>query len=124
MDQTNRIIILIKYDYRNFYFFTNQINSYKEQFFQKYNKSNKYEINLVTKDKYYKRIKKKKYYENLYLRNKYLYYMIFTEKVISKYLRKQLYKDLFSLSKSVAISLIFEYFGFKKKLKKYIPLLN
>ena len=86
MDQTNRIIILIKYDYRNFYFFTNQINSYKEQFFQKYNKANKYEINLVTKDKYYKRIKKKKYYENLYLRNKYLYYMIFTEKVISKYL--------------------------------------
>ena len=124
MDQTNRIIILIKYDYRNFYFFTNQINSYKEQFFQKYNKSNKSEINLVTKDKYYKRIKKKKYYENLYLKNKYLYYMIFTEKVISKYLRKQLYKDLFSLSKSVAISLIFEYFGFKKKLKKYIPLLN
>ena len=124
MDQTNRIIILIKYDYRNFYFFTNQINSYKEQFFQKYNKPNKYEINLVTKDKYYKRIKKKKYYENLYLKNKYLYYMIFTEKVISKYLRKQLYKDLFSLSKSVAISLIFEYFGFKKKLKKYIPLLN
>ena len=124
MDQTNRIIILIKYDYRNFYFFTNQINSYKEQFFQKYNKANKYEINLVTKDKYYKRIKKKKYYENLYLRNKYLYYMIFTEKVISKYLRKQLYKDLLSLSKSVVISLIFEFFGIKKKIKKYIPLLN
>ena len=124
MDQTNRIIILIKYDYRNFYFFTNQLNSYKEQFFQKYNKANKYEINLVTKDKYYKRIKKKKYYENLYLRNKYLYYMIFTEKVISKYLRKQLYKDLLSLSKSVVISLIFEFFGIKKKIKKYIPLLN
>jgi len=124
MDKTNRIIILIKYDYRYFYFFTNQINSYKEQFFQKYNKENKYEINLVTKDKYYKRIKKKKYYENLYLRNKYLYYIIFTEKIISKYLRKQLYKDLFSLSKSVVISLIFEYFGIKKKIKKYIPLLN
>ena len=124
MDQTNRIIILIKYDYRNFYFFTNQINSYKEQYFQKYNQSNKYEVNLVSKDKYYKRIKKKKYYENLYLRNKYYYYIIFTEKVISKYLRKQLYKDLLSLSKSVVISLILEYFGFKKKIKKYIPLLN
>ena len=116
-----QLINLIKYDYRYFYFFNNEMKFYKEQFIQKYNNKNKYQIYLITKEKYIKRIKKKKYYENLYLKNKYVYYFIFTEKVMSKYIRKQLYKDLFSLLKSILINLLLEYFGIKKKLKKLLP---
>ena len=124
MEQVNKIVILIKYDYRNFYFFNNQMNLYRKHYLNKYNKENKYKLYLITKEKYNKRLKKKKYYENIYLNNKYSYYIIFTEKVISKYLRKQLYKDALSLLKSMIVNLILEYFGIRKKLKEYIPLLN
>ena len=117
-----QVINLIKYNYRYFFFCNNHINAYKEQFVHNYNDTNKYQIYLITKEKYYKRMKKKKYYENLYLKNKYIYYFIFTEKVISKYLRKQLYKDLLSLLKSIIISLLFQYFGIKQKIKKLLPI--
>ena len=115
------IIALIKYDYKYLFFFNNQMNSFKGQFVQKYNK-NKYQIYLITREKNIKRLKKKKYYEDLYLKNKYTYYIIFTEKVVSKYIRKQLYKDLLSISKSFIINFILEIIGIKKMLKKQLPI--
>ena len=122
MAKVNQIISIIKYDYRYLYFFNNQINSLRAQFIYKYDNKKKYQIFLITKEKNKKRIRKKKYYENLYLRNKYLYYIIFTEKVMSKYVRKQLFKDLLGLAKSILVNMIFEYFGIKKKLKNIISI--
>ena len=122
MAQINQIMTLLKYDYKYFYFFRTQVKSFQKEFVHKYNNKNKYQIYLITQEKYNKRLKKKKYYENLYLNNKYQYYIIFTEKVFSKYLRKQLYKDLFSLVKSIMVNIILEYFGIKKKLKKILPI--
>ena len=122
MAKVNQIISIIKYDYRYIYFFNNQINSLSAQFIYKYDNKKKYQIFLITKEKNKKRIRKKKYYENLYLRNKYLYYIIFTEKVMSKYVRKQLFKDLLGLAKSILIDMIFEYFGIKKKLKNILSI--
>ena len=122
MAEVNQIISIIKYDYRYLYFFNNQINSLRAQFIYKYDNKKKYQIFLITKEKNKKRIRKKKYYENLYLRNKYLYYIIFTEKVMSKYVRKQLFKDLLGLAKSILVNMIFEYFGIKKKLKNIISI--
>ena len=122
MAKVNQIISIIKYDYRYIYFFNNQINSLSAQFIYKYDNKKKYQIFLITKEKNNKRIRKKKYYENLYLRNKYLYYIIFTEKVMSKYVRKQLFKDLLGLAKSILIDMIFEYFGIKKKLKNILSI--
>ena len=115
------IIALIKYDYKYLFFFNNQMNSFKGQFVQKYNK-NKYQIYLITREKNIKRLKKKKYYEDLYLKNKYMYYIIFTEKVMSKYFRKQLYKDLLTVSKTLIINIIFELFGIKKLMNNYLPI--
>ena len=122
MAKVNQIISIIKYDYRYIYFFNNQINSLSAQFIYKYDNKKKYQIFLITKEKNNKRIRKKKYYENLYLRNKYLYYIIFTEKVMSKYVRKQLFKDLLGLAKSILTDMIFEYFGIKKKLKNILSI--
>ena len=122
MATVNQIINIIKYDYRYLYFFNNQINSMRAQFIYKYDNKKKYQIFLITKEKNKKRIRKKKYYENLYLRNKYLYYIIFTEKVMSKYVRKQLFKDLLGLTKSILVNMIFEYFGIKKKLKNILSI--
>ena len=119
----NKMIILIKYDYRWIYHFNEQMNLLKNHYFHKYNNKNKYEIFLITREKYKKSLQKKKYYEDLYLKNKILYYIIFIEKLFSKYVRKQLYKDLISLFKSSIISFILEYFGFKTKFKKYLPFL-
>ena len=120
MEKINKIVILINYDYRYLYFFKDQMNSFKNQYVHKYNK-NKYEVFLVTKEKYQKRLQKKKYYENLYLRNKYLYYVIFMEKLFSKYIRKQLYKDIISILKSAFITFLFEYFSVKSKLQQFLP---
>ena len=120
-NQTNKILVLIKYDYRFLYFFKDQMTSFKNQYVHKYDNKNKYKVFLVTREKYNKRLQKKKYYENLYLRNKYLYYTIFIAKLFSKYIRKQLYEDLFSLGKSAIITFIIEYFGFKTKFKKLLP---
>ena len=122
MEEINKITNLVKYNYRYIYFFNEQMDSYNEQFYKKYNNRNKYRIYLMSKEKNNKRIRKKKYYEQLYLNNKYRYYIIFTEKVFSKYIRKQLYKDLFSLVKSIMVNIILEYFGIKKKLKKILPI--
>ena len=120
-NQINKILVLIKYDYRFLYFFKDQMTSFKNQYVHEYDNKNKYKVFLVTKEKYNKRLQKKKYYENLYLRNKYLYYTIFIAKLFSKYIRKQLYEDLFSLGKSAIITFIIEYFGFKTKFKKLLP---
>ena len=123
MEQMNKMIILIKFDYRYIYLFNEQINLLKNKYYHKYNTKNKYEVFLITREKYKKSLQKKKYYEDLYLKNKILYYIIFIEKLFSKYIRKQLYKDLISLFKSSLISFILEYFGFKTIIKKYLPFL-
>ena len=119
----NKMIILIKFDYRYIYLFNEQMNLLKNQYYHKYNTNNKYEVFLITREKYNKSLQKKKYYEELYLKNKILYYIVFMEKLFSKYIRKQLYKDLVSLFKSSIISFILEYFGFKTTIKKYLPFL-
>lgn len=118
MAQINQMLTLVKYDYRYLYYFNKQMTSFKEQLVHKYNKNNNYQIYLISIEKNNKRKRKKWYYEKLYIKNKYLYYAIFTEKVFSKYIRKQLFKDLLTLSKSLIMNLILEYFGIKKKLKK------
>ena len=120
-NQINKILVLIKYDYRFLYFFKDQMTSFKKQYVHKYDNKNKYKVFLVTREKYNKRLQKKKYYENLYLRNKLLYYIIFTEKLFSKYIRKQLYKDLIYLLKSTVISFIIEIIGLKFDTKKLLP---
>ena len=122
MAKVNQIISIMKYDYRYLYFFNNQINSLKEQFIHKYDKKDKYQLFLITKEKNQKRLRKKKYYENLYLRNKYIYYIIFTEKVMSKYVRKQLYKDLLGFAKSIVVNIILEYLGIRKKLSNFLAI--
>ena len=95
MDKTNKIVSLIKYDYRFLFYFKDQMDSLMNYYVHKFsNNKEKYQVYLITRQKYIKRLQKKKYYENLYLRNKLLYYIIFTEKLFSKYIRKQLYKDL------------------------------
>ena len=122
MSQINKMITLLNYDYKYFYYFSIQVKSVQKKYVHKFNNKNQYQIYLVTQEKYNKRIKKKKYYENLYLNNKYQYYIIFTEKVISKYLRKQLYKDFLSITKSIIINILLEFLGIKKKLKNYLPI--
>ena len=42
MSQINKIICLMKYDYRYLFYFNNQTNSLKEQFIRKYDNKNKY----------------------------------------------------------------------------------
>ena len=121
VNQINKIMVLIKYDYRLLYYFKDQMTSFKSQYVYKYDNENKYKVFLVTREKYNKRIQKKRYYENLYLRNKYLYYAIFIEKLFSKYIRKHLYKDLLSLLKSAIITFAIEYFGLKTKFQKFLP---
>ena len=121
VNQINKIMVLIKYDYRLLYYFKDQFTSFKSQYVYQYDNENKYKVFLVTKEKYNKRIQKKRYYENLYLRNKYLYYAIFIEKLFSKYIRKYLYKDLLSLLKSAIITFAIEYFGLKTKFQKFLP---
>ena len=119
--EINKILFLIKYDYRWFYYFNEQMNSFKSQYIHKYNNKNKYKVYLVTREKYNKRLQKKKYFENLYLKNKFLYYTIFLAKLFSKYIRKQLYNDIIYLCKSGIITFTIEYFGFKNKLKHFLP---
>ena len=122
MDKTNKIVSLIKYDYRFLFYFKDQMDSLMNYYVHKFsNNKEKYQVYLITRQKYIKRLQKKKYYENLYLRNKLLYYIIFTEKLFSKYIRKQLYKDLIYLLKSTLISFIIEIIGLKFDTKKLLP---
>ena len=122
MDKTNKIVSLIKYDYRFLFYFKDQMDSLMNYQVHKFsNNKEKYQVYLITRQKYIKRLQKKKYYENLYLRNKLLYYIIFTEKLFSKYIRKQLYKDLIYLLKSTVISFIIEIIGLKFDTKKLLP---
>ena len=122
MDKTNKIVSLIKYDYRFLFYFKDQMDSLMNYYVHKFsNNKEKYQVYLITRQKYIKRLQKKKYYENLYLRNKLLYYIIFTEKLFSKYIRKQLYKDLIYLLKSAVISFIIEIIGLKFDTKKLLP---
>ena len=122
MDKTNKIVSLIKYDYRFLFYFKDQMDSLMNYYVHKFsNNKEKYQVYLITRQKYIKRLQKKKYYENLYLRNKLLYYIIFTEKLFSKYIRKQLYKDLIYLLKSTVISFIIEIIGLKFDTKKLLP---
>ena len=122
MDKTNKIVSLIKYDYRFLFYFKAQMDSLMNYYVHKFsNNKEKYQVYLITRQKYIKRLQKKKYYENLYLRNKLLYYIIFTEKLFSKYIRKQLYKDLIYLLKSTVISFIIEIIGLKFDTKKLLP---
>ena len=122
MDKTNKIVSLIKYDYRFLFYFKDQMDSLTNYYVHKFsNNKEKYQVYLITRQKYIKRLQKKKYYENLYLRNKLLYYIIFTEKLFSKYIRKQLYKDLIYLLKSTVISFIIEIIGLKFDTKKLLP---
>ena len=122
MDKTNKIVSLIKYDYRFLFYFKDQMDSLMNYYVHKFsNNKEKYQVYLITRQKYIKIIQKKKYYENLYLRNKLLYYIIFTEKLFSKYIRKQLYKDLIYLLKSAVISFIIEIIGLKFDTKKLLP---
>ena len=122
MDKTNKIVSLIKYDYRFLFYFKDQMDSLMNYYVHKFsNNKEKYQVYLITREKYIKRLQKKKYYENLYLRNKLLYYIIFTEKLFSKYIRKQLYKDLIYLLKSTVISFIIEIIGLKFDTKKLLP---
>ena len=124
MEKNDKIKTLIKYDYRFLFYFKEQMISFQKQYVYKYDNKNKYQIYLITREKYNKSLRKKEYYEKLYLRNKYLYYIIFSQKLFSKYIRKQLYKDLISLFKSVLITFILEYFGVKTKLKQLIGISN
>ena len=122
MDKTNKIVSLIKYDYRFLFYFKDQMDSLMNYYVHNFsNNKEKYQVYLITRQKYIKRLQKKKYYENLYLRNKLLYYIIFTEKLFSKYIRKQLYKDLIYLLKSTVISFIIEIIGLKFDTKKLLP---
>ena len=121
MENINKIIILINYDYRLFYYFREQMTSFKKQYVHKYNNKNKYEVYLIPRKKYFKRLQKQKYYENLYLKNKIMFYLLFMEKLFSKYIRKHLYKDLFAILQSSFITFIFGYFGHKINLKKLLP---
>ena len=122
MDKTNKIVSLIKYDYRFLFYFKDQMDSLMNYYVHKFsNNIEKYQVYLISREKYIKRLQKKKYYENLYLRNKLLYYIIFTEKLFSKYIRKQLYKDLIYLLKSAVISFIIEIIGLKFDTKKLLP---
>ena len=122
MDKTNKIVSLIKYDYRFLFYFKDQMDSLMNYYVHKFsNNIEKYQVYLITREKHIKRLQKKKYYENLYLRNKLLYYIIFTEKLFSKYIRKQLYKDLIYLLKSTVISFIIEIIGLKFDTKKLLP---
>ena len=122
MDKTNKIVSLIKYDYRFLFYFKDQMDSLMNYYVHKFsNNIEEYQVYLISREKYIKRLQKKKYYENLYLRNKLLYYIIFTEKLFSKYIRKQLYKDLIYLLKSTVISFIIEIIGLKFDTKKLLP---
>ena len=124
MAQINQIITLIKYDYRNLLYFNNRMNLLKEQFYDKYNDENPFKIYLITKEKYNKKKKKEEYYVNLYFQNKYKYYIIFSGKLLSKYIRKQFPKDLIKLFRSMVITLLLEYFGIAKKIKSFFKFLK
>ena len=41
---------------------------------------------------------------------------------MSKYIRKQLYKDLLGLAKSIILNIILDYLGIMKKLKKMLTI--
>ena len=117
MEKINKIVDLIKYDYRHLYFFGKQMNLYKKQYYHKNDRKNKYKIYLISYQKYQKRLIKERYYQNLYLQNKYLYYIIFTEKLASKYFRKQLYKDILSIIQGILIKFVLNFFGIQKVFK-------